>query len=158
MQSSPKAHHRQTPVDSRHDARRVGIPHLTQPIGRCAGLLAGLLVLLPGSAPVLAGTQGQQALQHVQLQIAGALPVDSGSVALAEQKREHWLGGLIEVFAPVTPECETVPDKHAQQECREWERSFLQRWEQFKHEHPRFVAEVIFALVTFVIGILVVAS
>lgn len=158
MQRSPKAHQRQTTVDSRHDARRVAIPHLTQPIGRCACLLAGLLVLLPGSAPVLAGTHGQEGLQQVQFQVAGALAVDSGAVALAEQKREHWLGGLIEVFAPVTPECETVTDKHAQEECRQWERSFLQRWEEFKHEHPRFVAEVIFAAVTFVIGILVVAS
>lgn len=157
MQRSPKAHQRQTLVDSRHDARRVGISHLTQCILR-AGVFAGLLVLLPGSGPALAAPDREERLQGVQLQSTRALSAGAGLPALGEQKAEHWLGRLIEVFAPVTPECEAVTDKHAQKECREWERSFLQRWEQFRHEHPRFVTEVIFAAVTFVIGLLVVAS
>ena len=157
MQRSPKAHQRQTPEDSRHDARRVAISHLTHGVLR-ASVFAGLLVLLPGSGPALAAPGREESLQGVLFQSARALPVGTGLPALAEQKGEHWLGRLIEVFAPVSPKCEAVADKHAQQECREWERSFLQRWEQFRHEHPRFVAEVILALVTFVIGFLLVAS
>lgn len=150
MQRSPKAHQRQTPLDSRHDARRVGIPHLTQRIGRCAGLLAGLLVLLPGSAPVLAAPPGHEGIQRIQVATAGSGSIDAGTVLLGHQEVAHGSGNQVVVFADVAAQSESVTNQGARQESQR-----LAHDAPIDHEAKKvtWVGHAISLLVYFLLGV-----
>ena len=158
MQTSPKAHQRQTVRSRCLNGIGLAKKHLPRRGVLRQGLLIALFVALPGLQPALAFPNGQEGPQRMEFQGAGTLPVGSSLATLSEQKGEDGLSRLIEVFAPVTPKCETVADKHSQQECKQWERSFSQRWEQFRHEHPSFIGLLILSLATFVLGIVVGAA
>jgi hypothetical protein len=139
------------------DRIRVQVLTLAQHI-RSALAIALLAHCLQSATPALAAQPAHALVQQVELERTGPGPGSTRPIQLGEQPPTHWLGGLIEVFAPVTPKCETVADKHAQQECQQWERSLSQRWQQFLHDHPKFVSELIVAGICFVIGFLLAAS
>lgn len=138
------------------DRIRVQVLTLAQHI-RSALALTLVAQCLQGATPALAAQPAHALVQQVELERTGPGPGPARPIQLGQQPSTHWFGGLIEVFAPVTPECESVADKHAQQECQQWERSFAQRWEQFLHDHPKFVSELIVAGICFVIGFLIAA-
>ena len=116
MQTSPKAHQRQTTVDSRHDARRVAIPHLTQGIWICVCFLAGLLIAGPGLQPACAAPPGHEGHQRTQIATSGPGSVDVGPGLLGDQKIAHRSGDQVVVLANVTPKGQPVAAKEAEQE------------------------------------------
>lgn len=153
MQTSPKAHQRQTFVHSRDDACRVDKSPLTQRIN-LVGVLACLLVVLPGTQPASAAPPIQPVVQVLPGNQVGDNTIRTGLLTLQQQEPANWFSGLVELLTSSTPQCQAMADERARKECQQRQPGLEARWEKFKHEHG-WAALLLSCAATLLAGIVV---
>ena len=116
----------------RFNTRRVTVKNLPAGILVCRAL-ALVVLALPCGQKAVAMPAPQAADKLVHLSAAGPFTVGAGLVQLSDEPGTHWLGSIVEFFAPVPPQSGAVAQQQAQRESEQRDRGVL---EQFKHRHP----------------------
>lgn len=114
------------------NTRRVAVKNLPAGILVCRAL-ALVILALPCSQKALAVPAPQAADKLVHLSASGPFTVGAGLVQLSDEPGTHWLGSIVEFFAPVAPQSGAVAQQQAQQERNDRNSGVL---EKFKHRHP----------------------
>ena len=153
MTLSSQAHQRQTTVDSRHDALRIDKSPLPQRVN-LVGVLACLLVVLPGSQPATAAPPIQPIVQVLPGDQVGHNTIRAGLLTLQQQEPANWFNGLVELLAPCAPKGEAVADERTRKECEQRKPGLEVRWEKFKNDHG-WAALLLSCAATLLAGIVV---
>lgn len=105
-------------------------------------LLFGLAIAFPCAVEAFPAPAGQGVVQLVGLDGAQSGAKGRCAIPFLDQRCPDWLGDLVEVVAPVSPECEAMRDQCAKEECK-------------KREEDRIFHMGVWALLTFIAGLLV---